>query len=523
MGRDVLQLSMLQNKKNFMKPSVDLIRDQRRRRGHEQRSKRFARDLSVAACVLCSAGVLCAARCTPPSRCAPPIGRSPNRRRNASVTITRTMKQDYAGIPCAICHAEADGLHYGAISCRSCNAFFRRAVTFNQVYICRKKNDCDVTEDVRCSCRACRFNKCLKAGMTIAAVQPRRDPTGSQKNRRKPKRTKGGARESPSNSPSSVEVPSPSMKLEAPSSVENEDIYEHSLPSTSASGESVKERERSWREDLTNDDGEEFDRLVQCYGEHQRLMQLALTSIDDFLDEPERGPKMRKMMPTDVEKLSTVELSGLLYWIEKMYPYKFLDEADRKALLKRYSVKKLSLDHFFHASKYKVMIELGNFVMLNNTFVPSSATGFECVGDDERTIKAKFGIFRPTIDRLWRTILYPFARLEMTDAEIVTLHMLMFWSSSNAAHLKPETLQVAKKRREWACHRLMEHYISIGIPNPEVRFGEVMLLLPEIEMICDKHVNDYQIAKLFEFCEDLKKYWYDQLCYNMKNSSPYYV
>lgn len=34
---------------------------------------------------------------------------------------------------CSICDNPADGIHFGAISCRSCNAFFRRAVTLQQV------------------------------------------------------------------------------------------------------------------------------------------------------------------------------------------------------------------------------------------------------------------------------------------------------------------------------------------------------------------------------------------------------
>uniref|UniRef100_A0AC35FN40 Nuclear receptor domain-containing protein n=1 Tax=Panagrolaimus sp. PS1159 TaxID=55785 RepID=A0AC35FN40_9BILA len=112
---------------------------------------------------------------------------------------------------CAVCDADADGFHYNALSCRSCNAFFRRAVTFKQsaifsknlfyngehknlnfwaliTYVCRKDGNCDVNQYVRCACRACRFTKCLKAGMRPEAVQPRRDPTGSQKNRKPPKR-----------------------------------------------------------------------------------------------------------------------------------------------------------------------------------------------------------------------------------------------------------------------------------------------------------------------------------------------
>lgn len=96
------------------------------------------------------------------------------------------------------------------------------------------------------------------------------------------------------------------------------------------------------------------------------------------------------MVPSDVDKLSTVELSGLLYWLEKQHPFKLLEHSDREALLKRYSVRKLSLDHFYNASKHKEMVAEGKFAMLNNTYVPPNETGFEGVTDDEKTRQAKF-------------------------------------------------------------------------------------------------------------------------------------
>ena len=39
-----------------------------------------------------------------------------------------------------------------------------------------------------------------------------------------------------------------------------------------------------------------------------------------------------------------------------------------------------------------------------------------------------------------------------------------------------------RKRREWAVARLFEHYEQIGLKEPMVRLGEIILLLPEIEV-----------------------------------------
>uniref|UniRef100_A0A7E4V4L6 Nuclear receptor domain-containing protein n=2 Tax=Panagrellus redivivus TaxID=6233 RepID=A0A7E4V4L6_PANRE len=496
---------------------------------------------------------------------------------------------------CAICSAPADGLHYNAISCRSCNAFFRRAVTFKQTYTCRKDGNCDVNQHVRCACRACRFNKCILAGMSPAAVQPRRDPTGSQKNRRPPKRRNGadGAMEN-ARFPSEIseflssakkgddratidsgaeiagfvkknalilddypivkEVvnwaivqpdawdklkqflkihsnraspqPSTSLIKQEPHSVdsvynENTEPPESSSPSdappeipTQPSSVKAMRTDGSFdMESLSNDDGEEFDRLIVAYHEHLKHMNLATLSVEQFLKQETDATGFRKMVPTDVEKLSTVELSGLFYWLDKQHPYRLLDQTDREALMKRYSVRKLSLDHFYVASKHKSMLAQGNFTMLNNTYVPPDETGFEGITDDQRTRKAKFEIFRPTLDRLWATIVLPFAQMNITDAEIVTLHMLLLWSAQNNRFVSDRVKDIAKKRRDWVINRLFEHYEQIGVADPALRLGEVIMLLPEIEVVCDLHCTDFHVAKLFQFCESLSTYWYEKWCY----------
>ncbi|CAL2031228.1 unnamed protein product [Caenorhabditis brenneri] len=74
---------------------------------------------------------------------------------------------------CSICLEESSGCHFGAEACRACAAFFRRSVTQNKRYHCRGNNDCDVSANIRCMCRACRYSKCLSMGMNPVGVQQR--------------------------------------------------------------------------------------------------------------------------------------------------------------------------------------------------------------------------------------------------------------------------------------------------------------------------------------------------------------
>ncbi|CCD70636.1 Nuclear hormone receptor family member nhr-86 [Caenorhabditis elegans] len=81
---------------------------------------------------------------------------------------------------CSICREDGDGYHFGAEACRACAAFFRRSVSLDKTYLCRGNNDCEITANIRCMCRSCRFAKCLEVGMNPAGVQQRRDTIGKR-------------------------------------------------------------------------------------------------------------------------------------------------------------------------------------------------------------------------------------------------------------------------------------------------------------------------------------------------------
>eukprot|EP00117_Sycon_ciliatum_P026471 scpid55510/ scgid21723/ Nuclear receptor subfamily 2 group F member 6; V-erbA-related protein 2 len=89
--------------------------------------------------------------------------------------------------PCVVCGEDSSGKHFGVITCEACKSFFRRSVRRSAKlnYMCMRQGQCKVESSRRTTCQACRFHKCIEAGMQPDLVQdPRcpqvqRGPTGS--------------------------------------------------------------------------------------------------------------------------------------------------------------------------------------------------------------------------------------------------------------------------------------------------------------------------------------------------------
>ncbi|XP_013889137.1 estrogen-related receptor gamma [Austrofundulus limnaeus] len=86
---------------------------------------------------------------------------------------------------CLVCGDLASGSHYGVASCEACKAFFKRTVQGNMEYSCPLNNQCEVTKRRRKACQACRFQKCLQAGMLREGVRLDRVRGGRQKYKRR--------------------------------------------------------------------------------------------------------------------------------------------------------------------------------------------------------------------------------------------------------------------------------------------------------------------------------------------------
>jgi hypothetical protein len=80
---------------------------------------------------------------------------------------------------CPICGDEISGFHYGTFSCESCKGFFKRTVQNKKVFTCNSnEGECNITSFNRKRCPACRFTKCVKAGMRVDAIREDRHRGG---------------------------------------------------------------------------------------------------------------------------------------------------------------------------------------------------------------------------------------------------------------------------------------------------------------------------------------------------------
>ncbi|CAI5451431.1 unnamed protein product [Caenorhabditis angaria] len=75
---------------------------------------------------------------------------------------------------CLVCNETADSLHFGALSCRACAAFFRRNIASKKQFrnSCERKCSIDMPH-LRKLCQVCRFEKCLAVGMKETSVLSR--------------------------------------------------------------------------------------------------------------------------------------------------------------------------------------------------------------------------------------------------------------------------------------------------------------------------------------------------------------
>ncbi|KAL3093258.1 hypothetical protein niasHS_005153 [Heterodera schachtii] len=77
---------------------------------------------------------------------------------------------------CLICGGLSSFKYYSIPSCEACKQFFRRTVTLQIQYVCKKRGNCEMsTPHNKRKCGGCRLNKCLIMGMEPQMVNARNE------------------------------------------------------------------------------------------------------------------------------------------------------------------------------------------------------------------------------------------------------------------------------------------------------------------------------------------------------------
>ncbi|XP_016092758.1 glucocorticoid receptor [Sinocyclocheilus grahami] len=105
---------------------------------------------------------------------APSIGATANLQLEGSTATSSAAGKSGTHKSCLVCSDEASGCHYGVLTCGSCKVFFKRAVEGQHNYLCAGRNDCIIDKIRRKNCPACRYRKCLMAGMNLEARKTKR-------------------------------------------------------------------------------------------------------------------------------------------------------------------------------------------------------------------------------------------------------------------------------------------------------------------------------------------------------------
>uniref|UniRef100_A0AC35TPS2 Nuclear receptor domain-containing protein n=1 Tax=Rhabditophanes sp. KR3021 TaxID=114890 RepID=A0AC35TPS2_9BILA len=80
---------------------------------------------------------------------------------------------------CRVCEVNiCNGTHFSARTCSSCAAYFRRSISGQKTYACKKNSNClptiSKTNGYNKICRHCRLERCYAAGMKAESVQKKR-------------------------------------------------------------------------------------------------------------------------------------------------------------------------------------------------------------------------------------------------------------------------------------------------------------------------------------------------------------
>ncbi|GMT04701.1 hypothetical protein PENTCL1PPCAC_26875, partial [Pristionchus entomophagus] len=335
------------------------------------------------------------------------------------------LKTFIPGTPCRVCGDTASGIHYNVESCNGCKTFFRRVVMENRTYSCKENGHCDINKDRRCSCRHCRFKKCLRVGMDVTELNV------EQRRKRKSRMIYDGAE-------GSEESDDPLVKL-------------------------LMGKEHKFYTLLTS------------------LATPIHTSIESALEAPRIFNDVTTftkaaMGPTDQHNFSTWRakiLSVIAEWAKSFEVFSRLKAEDQFRLFIHSAFANLCLcEAWYTPSKYTDRIVF-----------PDGLVGYRNVAMGAESLKDRSGLM-PTVVAVINSILVPIRRMQMTRIEYLLLMAVIFFDPDCVTLSESARNIIGAKRRRLLLS--LKNYLDSKFTDPieaSCRYGALLLRLTNVQKV----------------------------------------
>ncbi|GMR32052.1 hypothetical protein PMAYCL1PPCAC_02247 [Pristionchus mayeri] len=335
------------------------------------------------------------------------------------------LKTFIPGTPCRVCGDSASGIHYNVESCNGCKTFFRRVVMENRTYSCKESGHCDINKDRRCSCRHCRFKKCLRVGMDVTELNV------EQRRKRKARMIYDGAE-------GSEESEDPLIKL------------------------------------LMGKELKFYTLLTSLSTPLHESIDTALHSDKIFNDVSmySKAP----MGPSDQHNFSTWRakiLSTIAEWAKSFEVFCRLKPEDQYRLYTHSAFANLCLcEAWYTPAKYTDRIVF-----------PDGLVGYRNVAMGAESLKDRSGLM-PTVVAVINSILVPIRRMQMTRIEYLLLQAIVFFDPDCVTLSESARNVIGAKRKRLLSS--LKNYLDRKSADPiesSCRYGALLLRLTNVQKV----------------------------------------
>ncbi|CAC51060.3 NR LBD domain-containing protein [Caenorhabditis elegans] len=386
---------------------------------------------------------------------------------------------------CQICAKTSNGMHFGAMTCRACAAFFRRAVVLKLEYSCKAKKMCQLEGGGRSMCRYCRFEKCKEIGMDAEKVILDYDPTASQKVPVMPKIDKVQENE-PAPATSKSHADKITVKIDFTELTEKlKEMFETQKRSSGELSGSLDSDESSTDSVYLND----LQNLTKALNEFQAPIKDKKDIVN--LDRADMK-KVIYWLNFRVKKYATW-YSHATYLIEHL-PMNQKFETYRKSwnLLRMFERIAMTWKHYGNE-----MFE-GHFILVSDDtkmIIDKSLIHFEEISDvtDEYFRR----LFHPFLNQYMEEVAKPMSELDLTTEEIVFCMVNIL--GYDASGLTPETIETLHKFKEIIADQMHSYYTnSTNIKMYSHRIMKLMQLVKSITKIAREKSRLRDVIYVFD-------------------------